>query len=262
MKRPIFLLTDFGHKDIYVGVMKGVIARHQSDATIFDLCHEIPRQNVEVAALMLRASIDYCPAEALHVVVVDPGVGSARKILYAETDQGLFLAPDNGVLSLVLQSYPPKRLIEVCKPEYFLSEPSNTFHGRDKFAQVAGQLISGLDPAQLGPAIEGWKSLYFPECQVDASEITGKVVYIDVFGNVVTNVPSSWAEFIDCVTIEKSSRIIEGPVQSSYAAVRAGLPLLIGNSFNVLELAINQGSAAEEYELKLGDRLVFERKVD
>ncbi|HLG30718.1 MAG TPA: SAM-dependent chlorinase/fluorinase, partial [Candidatus Brocadiales bacterium] len=188
-RHVITLLTDFGTKDSYVGIMKGIISGINPDANIIDLCHEIGRQDIFEGAYVLYSSYKFFPAGTIHVAVVDPGVGTKRKIICAKIRDYLFLAPDNGILSLVLTDEKPRLIIEVTNKKHFLPEISNTFHGRDIFAPVAAYLSRGINPLKLGKRLTKIKRIELPH--PDASKqgvLKGKVIYIDVFGNLITNI--------------------------------------------------------------------------
>ena len=188
---PIVLLTDFGFKDSYVGVMKGVIRSISRDADIIDLCHNIMPQDVAEAAFVLEASYGYFPPGAIFVCVVDPGVGSDRAILCMKAHEQLFLAPDNGLLSVIPESG-GREIWAVEANEYFLKGTSMTFHGRDIFAPVAAHLAEGLEPSKLGPRVEHIRALRLPKpVRAADGSLRGQVVYIDQFGNLITNIRGS-----------------------------------------------------------------------
>src|SRR5574341_2016219 len=143
----ITLTTDFGYSDPFVGIMKGVIARINPNAQVIDLSHGIPPQDIMAGALVLRHSVSYFPRGAVHVAIVDPGVGGARRPLLIECDGSYFVGPDNGLLSLALEDKQPARIVELSNPSYHLQSASKTFHGRDIFAPVAAYLSLGIAAA-------------------------------------------------------------------------------------------------------------------
>jgi S-adenosyl-L-methionine hydrolase (adenosine-forming) len=253
--RHISLLTDFGLQDIYVGVMKGVIENLCPQARITDLCHGLPPQNLPIAALMLAAAVPYFSKHTLHLVVVDPGVGSNRQILYAKTRHGHFLAPDNGVLSTVLKDIEVEELRQVNNRKLMLPKRSQTFHGRDIFAPVAAHLCSGVSATELGPLTELTVQLELPEPKIVGDEIHGEFLFFDVFGNAVTNIPADQSHGLLTFSIEEIGFSVQGPVAKSYSDREIGQPLLIGNSFGLLELALNQGDAAKTIGLRIGQEL-------
>lgn len=187
--RIITLLTDFGNQDAYAGIMKGVIAGINPLAKIIDICHNVPPQDIFKGAYLLSTSYQYFPKGSIHVAVVDPGVGSKRTIVCAETRNYLFLAPDNGILGFILQEEQPKRLVRVTNTTYFLPAPSNTFHGRDVFAPVAAHLSLGVKPHQLGSPIEQLDQLHIPKpYHTKTGHLEGQIICIDRFGNLITNI--------------------------------------------------------------------------
>lgn len=249
--RNISLLTDFGTRDIYIGVMKGVIDRLAPAVKVIDLSHEVPAQNLEVAAAFLAGAVAYFDPEAtLHLVVVDPGVGTARRILYAETDEGRFVAPDNGVLAPQLAG--ARRVIAVEDRGFALAQVSRTFHGRDLFAPLAARLAAGLDPAGLGPEVTSFEPLpgAAPARRLDGGW-QGRIVFFDRFGNAITNIPAGPRGWIEV----DGRRIEDAPYCESYAARPPGSALLIDGSFGFLELAVNRGSARERFDLSAGARV-------
>ena len=244
----ITLMTDFGREDIFVGVMKGVIARICPEARVLDLTHAIPAFDVAQAAFRLRQAYAYFPEGTVHVVVVDPGVGSERRIVAMNSDGHLFLAPDNGVLSLVDREKGRGELVAVTEKRYFLPEVSASFHGRDIFAPVAAHLAAGTPLRELGGPLEKLRALKLPHPEVAADgSISGSVLWCDHFGNLITNIS---AELIrrhgggrPC-TIRVGSERIEG-LARTYADVPDGAVLAMIGSFGMLEIAVRLGSAVE-----------------
>ena len=227
---PIVLTTDFGSVDPYVGTMKGVILSINPHASIIDLSHQVQSQNLQQAAFLLGSAHHYFPPEAIHVVVVDPGVGTHRRILLLVTPTARFLAPDNGVLSQVLLDHlpnPPHQpgpvptsvsvpvpddcsVYALSNPEYWLKPVSNTFHGRDIFAPVAAHLSLGVGPAELGERVEQVAWLPSAEPVHQGEVIQGQVVYQDHFGNLVTNIPERLLAQADQVTVTIKGERIRG----------------------------------------------------
>jgi S-adenosylmethionine hydrolase len=248
----ITLLTDFGHRDIYVGVMHGVILGIAPHARIVDLSHEVGPQAVAEASFLLDSAAPYFPWGTIHVAVVDPGVGSDRRILCARTTRATYLAPDNGLLARVLERDPPSRLISVENPAWFLPRVSSTFHGRDKFAPVAAHLARGLDPRELGPEVHEIKPLFMPRPRELAPDrLQGEVIHIDRFGNIVTNLGELYAARV--ATARVGSREVRGPVCRAYADREEGAALLIFGSSGFLEISVRGGDAARELGVKNGD---------
>ena len=257
---PIVLTTDFGLADPYVGVMKGVILGINPHAAIIDLTHQVQPQNVRQAAFLIDASHPFFPRGAIHAAVVDPGVGTDRRPVLLATPDAKFIAPDNGLLSQVLAAFvdnPPSQRSRVFVPdgleayhltndEYWLHPLSNTFHGRDVFAPVAAHLSLGVPHRNFGPQIQEleWSPLPQPVTRVNSVE--GEVVYVDHFGNLVTNIPieniAGWVNVvteINGVQIRGLSRTFHSPEPAEGETAR-----LIGGSLGYLEIAVPDGNAA------------------
>lgn len=268
MRFPLItLLTDFGLEDEYVGVMKGVLLSIHPRAVVVDLCHQVPPGDVEKAGWLLAWSWKYFPKGTIHVVVVDPGVGSSRKILCLDFEGHLFLAPDNGLLSHVVREEKRPRLYAVTNRRYALKAVSHTFHGRDLFAPAAGYLSRGLSPSRLGPRTDEFKRLPSLEpTPGDGKKIEGRIIALDRFGNAVTNLS---APLVDRFKKKGRVRIDVGDarlrgrqgrlrgVQRSYSAVPKGTPLTVIGSHDLLEIAVNRGSAERKLRLKIGDPVVL-----
>src|SRR5216117_4488880 len=180
MARPVIaLLTDFGTRDHYVGTMKGVALTICPEATLVDISHEVPAHDVVGGALELAACYRYFPAGTVFLVVVDPGVGSTRRGIAADAGDYKFVAPDNGVLTVVLDEHPPKRVVELTERKYARPTVSRTFEGRDRFAPAAAWLAKGIELAALGRSAGAIQKLEIPKPQVDADRIDGQVLRVD-----------------------------------------------------------------------------------
>jgi len=247
MKGPIALLTDFGHRDPYVGVVRGVILAHCPDAVLVDLCHEIPPQDLDAAAFALRVSVPYFPKGTIFVCVVDPGVGSQRRILWARTARHQFLAPDNGLLSWVKDPFVEIR--SIANRSLWLPEVSATFHGRDIFAPVAGRLAAGLKPDKLGPKMQYFQRFPFPEPQRCDRGVRGKILLIDRFGNAVTNL--SPGHVASCNWVSCKGRRL--PLRSHYAEAKPGEALALIGSSGYLELSVRNGDFSRAFKARPGD---------
>jgi len=253
----ITLTTDFGLADGFVGTMKGVIYTINPGAVIIDISHEIGSQDLSATAFLFAASYKYFPRGTVHVVVVDPGVGSQRRAVAVETEKYYFVAPDNGVLTLALKQEKTSKFIELTNPEYFLDEVSDTFHGRDIFAPAAAHLSLGVEIEKLGDGAGGLREIRFSEPEVSQSGIKGHVIYTDKFGNLITDIKQ---ELFDSVISDgqfsiKIAGIQLGKISRSYAEVSAGEPLAIFDSFGNLEIAVNRGSAEETLRVRKGDAI-------
>src|SRR5438874_12648120 len=189
MARPVIaLLTDFGTRDHYAGTMKGVALGICPDATLVDITHDLPAHDVLAGALELVASYKYFPAGTIFLVVVDPGVGSTRRGVAADTGDYKFVAPDNGVLTVVLEEHPPKKLVELTERKYARPSVSRTFEGRDRFAPAAAWLAKGIEVSALGRPAGAIHRLDLPQPTVLPDGLTGEVLRVDRFGNLVTNI--------------------------------------------------------------------------
>src|SRR5690348_9736128 len=189
MARPVIaFLTDFGTRDHYAGVLKGVVLSIVPDVTLVDLSHDLPAHDVPFAARELAATYRYYPPGTIFVVVIDPGVGSARRGIAAEVGEYKFVAPDNGVLTGVFQDLPPKRVVELSERRYARPTVSRTFEGRDRFAPAAAWLAKGIDLAALGRPAGAVHRLDIPKATADGDRIEGQVLRVDHFGNLVTNI--------------------------------------------------------------------------
>jgi S-adenosyl-L-methionine hydrolase (adenosine-forming) len=242
----IALITDFGTRDPYVAAMKGVIASRTA-APILDLTHEIDPFDVWQAAFFLPAIIRYWPEETIFVIVVDPGVGTSRRILAIESKARLFLAPDNGVLTFV---HGP--LFSVENESLFLPDGSATFHGRDRFAPVAAALANGVPIEQLGPRVEDRVRLQYTPPRYARDGITGTVVSVDRFGNLITDIERARITFA-AFALRARNAVID----RMEAAYRGEGPFLIVGSTGCIEISIAGGSAAALLQLSRGDRVTI-----
>src|SRR5215813_571055 len=191
--RIVALLTDFGHRDPFVGTMKGVMLGINPDLQLIDISHEITPQHIREAAIVLSAAYPYFPPRTIFLVVVDPGVGGTRRPIVVETAGHLFVAPDNGVLGLALDRTEVRRVIHATETRYFRQPISRTFHGRDVFAPLAAWLSRGVEGHEMGPTIDDYQRLELPRPRVkDGGRLEGEVIYQDRFGNLITNISEAW----------------------------------------------------------------------
>lgn len=257
MARPVIaLLTDFGVRDHYAGTMKGVILGICPDVTLVDISHDIAPHDVLGGALELAASYRYFPVGAIFLVVVDPGVGSARRGIAADTGDYKFVAPDNGVLSLVTDDHPPKRAVELSERRYARPSVSRTFEGRDRFAPAAAWLAKGVDLGALGRSAGPLHHLDVPKPAVASGSVIGEVLRVDRFGNLVTNIDR---RTFDSVIVSAHHtldvRIGEHQVKrvvSTYADAEPGEICALFGSTDHLEVAANGASAAALLDLGRG----------
>jgi S-adenosylmethionine hydrolase len=256
----ITLTTDFGLADGYVGTMKGVILDIAPTATIVDISHEITPQGVREAAYILYAAYRYFPQGTIHVVVVDPGVGSERRAVALRTPQATFVAPDNGVLSYVVAGERVEEIAHLTNPRYHLSPVSRTFHGRDIFAPAAAHLARGIRLAELGEPLREIITFPLPRPQVRPDgAIVGQVIHVDRFGNLITSIMSK--DLADHSPLRKSVVKIRGQsirgIVNTYAEVTAGKLLALIGSEGYLEISVSGGSASQTLEAKAGDEVLL-----
>ena len=258
MRPVIALLSDFGARDHYAGTMKGVILGICPEATLVDVTHEIAAHDVLEGALQLAASYRYFPAGTVFLVVVDPGVGSARRGIAAEAGDYRFVAPDNGVLTVALRETPPRRVVELSERRYARPTVTRTFEGRDRFAPAAAWIAKGTQLQALGRTITDYQKIDVPAVDASGAVLSGMVLLVDRFGNLVTN--------IDRRTFEAFAK--HGPIRitagghqfdrlvSTYAEINPGEVCALFGSSDHLELAANADSAADK--LRLGRKAAVE----
>ena len=259
MSRIITLTTDFGYRDPFVGIMKGVVSGIEPAATIIDLTHGVAPQDVTGGALALAAAVDFFPAGTIHAAVVDPGVGGERRPILVETDRACYVGPDNGLLSLAAGRQRLIRVIHLSNPAYHLSPTSTTFHGRDIFAPAAAHLSAGVRPEKLGETVESFESLHVPDPEIrDGGGITGQVIYVDGFGNLTTNIRREDLERLDpeSVAVRIGDRKIRG-IAANYASAGTGNYLALVNSWGLLEISRCNGSAQAGLGAGTGTRVLL-----
>lgn len=253
----ITLTTDFGLKDPYQSAMKGAILSVNPDARIVDITHLVSPGNIVEGAFVLLASYAYFPDGTVHAGVVDPGVGGMRRPILVETERFLFVGPDNGLFSLVLRNERVKRVVHLAEEKYFRKEVSNTFHGRDIFGPVAAHLSLGVSPSEFGPEIHDILEISLPRPSVDLGVITGEVIYIDSFGNIITNIERGDAlSSGEDPEVELNNKVIEG-LKRTYSEVTGGSALALISSSGFLEIAVNGGDAARLFNAQTGDKVIL-----
>lgn len=249
MKALITFTTDFGTKDEYVGTMKGVIKTINPDTQFIDISNEIPSWDIKRAAFYIGYAYRFFPEKTIHVVIVDPGVGTKRNILCVDTEMQVFLAPDNGVLSVVLDKEKSARVYKVSNKRYMLNNISHTFHGRDIFAPVAAHMSKGITPDKIGHRLKTFKKLDRIHPILIKEKLIGEVVYADRFGNMITNI-----DFEILSKLFKSKK--ENPkikignfyinrLLSSYEESDSDKPFAIFGSKGLLEISVKKGSARD-----------------
>lgn len=259
----ITLLTDFGLNDEYVGTMKGVILSVNPSATIIDITHNIDPHDIIQAAFTIKSSYKFFPEGTVHLVVVDPGVGGSRTIIAIEMAGHTFLAPDNGILTLLVEERNIDKIIRVDNKKFFLKSISQTFHGRDIFAPVSAHISSGIKINDIGTPINKNElvKLSIPEPRIsDKGELVGTIVSIDHFGNLITNIDSNCLknfcrpEFRKKPEINIANSKISG-LSESYENSSPNSPLIIVGSRGYLEIAINCGSAKSYFKAEKGNTI-------
>jgi S-adenosylmethionine hydrolase len=258
MARPVVaLLTDFGTADHYVGAMKGVVLTLAPETTLVDITHDVPPHDVLTGALELGASYRFFPPGTIFVVVVDPGVGAARRGIAVEAGDYRFVAPDNGVLTMVLRDLKPKRIVELTERRYARATVSRTFEGRDRFAPAAAWLAKGVEVNALGRPLAAVAQLAIPVPDVLPGELSGEVLRVDRFGNLVTNIDRrQFEQFRGSANfrIEAAHHGIDQLV-ATYADVAVGAVCALFGSSEHLEIACNGQSAGERLGLGRGARV-------
>jgi S-adenosyl-L-methionine hydrolase (adenosine-forming) len=253
---PVAIITDFGYRDHYVGAIKGVIASIAPRASVIDITHGVVAQCVVAGAIALRESWRYFPPRTVFLAVVDPGVGTSRPPIAIETRAGArFVGPDNGLLWLAAKEAGIKRVVKLTSPRHRLTKVSATFHGRDIFAPAAAYLWRGTPISALGPALRSNSSivaLELPRPTESARELRGEVIYVDGFGNLVSNIDRRTAEQFASRFRQKSLSVrIKGGaamgILDTYGDAPEGASLAIFGSFNLLEIAIRNGNAAAKF---------------
>ena len=256
----ITLTTDFGYKDPFVGIMKGVMLNINPFVQIVDITHGISPQNVIEAALSIEMSFAAFPHKTIHVIVVDPGVGSVRRPILVVTDYHYFVGPDNGVFSQIFNLTKSLNVIHITAEHYFMPQRSSTFHGRDIFAPVAAWLSRGLNVSNFGDTITDYVTIPVPLPVTPAKNtIEGNVIYIDHFGNATTNIKAQKIEDLFGSTIEGRLKVIvkgkEAPLKNYYSQVEDdGIYSLI-NSFGYLELFVRNGNASSNFGIAVGEKV-------
>ena len=262
MNRIITLTSDFGLNDAYVAIMKGVILKISPAASLIDITHTVSPQDIMEAAFILKNAVPYFPPETIHLVVIDPGVGTARKAVALRKDTQWFVGPDNGLFSLLLNGEPPDEAVELDNPAYWQTKtPSNTFHGRDIFAPIAAYLSLHKPLHALGTPIASLSRLQWALPIADKQGVQGWVVHVDRFGNCVTNISRN---LIDKQRNGKLVKCYVGTsildkINTTYGEKPTGEPLMLFDSNELLEIAVNTGNASELLNIRKGSpvNLVF-----
>jgi len=253
-------LSDFGLKDNFVGVVKAVILKINPSVKIVDISHEVRPQDILEASFILKSSFKFFPKGTIFLTVVDPGVGSKRKAIIVKTKDFYFVSPDNGLLSLVLKDEPPLKIIEITNDKYFLKPVSFTFQARDIFAPVAGYLSKGEPLNNFGISISHYKTLDIPSPLIKKNILEGEIIYIDHFGNLVTNIDERAFRFF---TKDKKFKIklknfFIDKLSLNYAEAENLRPIALIDSFGYLEISLKENNASKVLKLKKGDKIKVE----
>jgi len=253
----VTLTTDFGARDWFVGVMKGVILGINQRATMVDMTHEIPPGDIQAGAFVLMAACRYFPKGTVHVAVVDPGVGSGRRGIAVRTAGAVFIGPDNGILSWALAREKIKTVRLLENRKYFLKPVSRTFHGRDIFAPAAAYASAGLPVERLGRELKNFHRLPWPEPRQHRGKIQGRIIHVDRFGNAITNIEEDLLLRKGTVAFDvMGKRKVRCALAEFYGVAPLGKPMAVIGSCGLVEIAVNGGSAARRFGLKIGDKVI------
>jgi S-adenosylmethionine hydrolase len=263
--RPIItLLTDFGWGDGHIGAMKGVILHINPDCCIIDLAHQVTPHDVMGTAFVLGQTYSFYPSGTIHLVVVDPGVGGVRKPLVLKTRDYLFVGPDNGCFTLVLKQEQNVQAYEVAERRFRLPRVSQTFHGRDIFAPAAAHLSLHIAPEEMGPAVDGagLTRLAIPEPLVDGATLRGEGIWVDSFGNLITNISQGYLEVFaqdGLIEIEIKGERIKG-LKRSYEEGKAGEVIALWGSAGLLEICLKERNLHRERGWGRGEKVWIRKK--
>lgn len=243
----ITLTSDFGLGDPYVSVMKGVILSINPHARLIDVSHQLKAGSILEASALIQEVYPFFPEGTVHLVIVDPGVGTKRRPVVVATQVHLFVGPDNGLFWPIIETFEPVRIVQLTERKYFLPQVSQTFHGRDIFAPVSAYLSLGVDPMKMGLTVDDPVRLEVPSAREENGVFRGQVIRVDCFGSLITNIRRKDLErFLGSArpVIRIGKLIVEG-VLRTYAEVRAGETLALFGSSDRLEIAVNLGRACE-----------------
>lgn len=256
----ITFISDFGIRDAYAGIMKGIVLTFNPNARLIDITHGIPPHDIINASFMLANAYEYFPPGTIHVAVVDPGVGGGRKNIAVLTENYFFVGPDNGIFTIVLSKEKVLEIREIKNSPFVMEKISNTFHGRDIFAPCAGNLSAGKNFSDVGPVINNIKYLEYPKVNTMGNTLTGEIVSIDSFGNMITNI---YEEAVRSFTGKQEFEIYFATerfniIESHYNDVPIGKPLVLFGSSGYLEISMNGGSASSYFMTPLGSTVTIQ----
>jgi len=261
--RIITITTDFGERDPYVAMMKGVMLTINPDARIVDITHQVPAGSIREGGSIIKEAYQYFPSGTVHLAVIDPGVGGKRRPIAVLADNHLFVGPDNGLFWPIIETRERTEVIHLSEKRYWMREISPTFHGRDIFAPVASHLSKGVDPFLLGEKIDNPTTIAVPLPHKENSDLVGEIIRADHFGNLVTNISRDHlSPFLQPkgISIKVGSLVLQ-KLSTTYSDVSEGEPLALIGSSNLLEIAINRGDAAHnlDQECKVGTKVIIRR---
>ena len=256
LMKLLTFLSDFGNKSSYVSQMKG-IALSMTDARIVDITHDITPHNIHEGAFVLRTSVPFFPTGTVHVAVVDPGVGTPRRGIVVTTSTQVLVGPDNGLLIPAARLLGNFTVYEIANSNLMLTSVSNTFHGRDVFTPVAAHVLNGVIFDQIGPIVNDFVDLNFGGFEITDKTATGKIIYVDSFGNIITNIDGFRLRqalgFDRKIMLFIGKKQLEIPFVKSYNFAKKGKLLATIGSSNLLEIALNQGDAGKKLCVKPDD---------
>ncbi len=261
--RVVTLLSDFGLRDGYVAQMKGTILHICPSAVITDISHDVERHNIPMGSFILETTAPYFPEDTIHVAVVDPGVGSARQAIVIECKSALFVGPDNGLMVRASRKLGLRSIYEIQEKEFQRKPVSSTFHGRDIFAYVAGLIASGRRPKEVGPRLSKLEKLDLSPPKLSGKKLICQVLHVDVFGNVITNVGETVVQEIPArsggmVEVRSGTRRLPAQYVTAYREVDKGAMAVLLGSQGYLEIAVREGSAKDELNVKALSKLDLE----
>ncbi len=253
----ITLTSDFGLKDPYVAEMKGVILTLNPKATLIDISHGIEKFNIRMAAFTLASAAPYFPNRTVHLAVVDPGVGTQRRAILIQTRKGFFIGPDNGILILAAKNQGLEHIYQITNAKLMLPKISDTFHGRDIFAPAAAYLDKNVEPNEFGEEIKDLVEPEFARLTRRGDALIGEVLHIDGFGNIISNINEKKLPQKNCkiMTVKLLQASLKLKFGKKYAEVEPNEPVVLIGSHGFVEIALNQGSAAEKFCAKVGDKI-------
>ena len=251
----ITLTTDFGLRDPYVAEMKGAILTINPKATLIDITHGVEKFNIRTGSFILASATPYFPKGTTHLVIVDPGVGTERRGIVVQTKKGFFVGPDNGVLILAAQNQGIEAINELSNPNLMLPQTSSTFHGRDIFAPAAAYIDKGTQPKDFGSEIKDPVLPHFSAVEQISGALTGEILYIDGFGNVIFNIKEKIMPNSPVINVKLPKISLKLKFCKTYGEATTCEPILLVGSHGFVELALNKGSAAKKFHVKVGDKI-------